>query len=163
MASTLEILRRLNQHEVEYVLVGGMAGVLHGSSLVTEDVDVCAPFNPANLARIVSALGDLNPRHRMNPNHPLVALDVDQLAGFKNLYLITDLGQIDLLSEITGLGAYGEVSQHAFDANLRGLSCKVLDIDTLIRARRAVGRPKDLQAAAELEVIRRRLKGQGAE
>jgi len=163
MASTLEILRRLNQHGVEYVLVGGMAGVLYGSSLVTEDVDVCAPFDAENLAKIISALGDLNPRHRMNPSHPPMAMDADKLAGFKNLYLITDLGQIDLLSAITGLGAYREVSRHAVDANLRGLSCKVLDIDNLIRARRAVGRPKDLQAAAELEVIRRRLKGQGAE
>lgn len=160
MASTLEILRRLNQHEVEYVLVGGMAGVLYGSSLVTEDVDVCASFEPKNLARIVSALGDLNPRHRMNPNHPPMDLNAVELAGFKNLYLITDLGQIDLLSEISGVGSYPEVSRYSIAANLKGLVCKVLDLDRLIRARRAVGRPKDLQAAAELEVIRRRLKGQ---
>lgn len=163
MASTLEILRRLNQHEVEYVLVGGMAGVLYGSSLVTEDVDVCTPFEPKNLAKIVSALGDLNPRHRTNPNHPPMALKAVDLAGFKNLYLITDLGQIDLLSEISGVGGYPEVSRHSIAANLRDLVCKVLDIDSLIRARRAVGRPKDLQAVAELEVIRRRLKGRASE
>lgn len=163
MASTLEILRRLNQHEVEYVLVGGMAGVLYGSSLVTEDVDVCTPFEPKNLAKIVSALGDLNPRHRTNPNHPPMTPKAVDLAGFKNLYLITDLGQIDLLSEISGVGGYPEVSRHSIAANLRDLVCKVLDIDSLIRARRAVGRPKDLQAVAELEVIRRRLKGRASE
>lgn len=159
MASTLEILRRLNQHGAEYVLVGGMAGVLHGSSLVTEDVDVCAPFDSHNLARIIAALGDLNPRHRMNPNHPPLALDPAALAGFRNLYLLTDLGQIDLLSEITGLGGYSEVSRHTVGAQLKDLSCRILSIDALILARRSVGRPKDLQAAAELEAIRQRLHG----
>jgi hypothetical protein len=159
MASTLEILRRLNANGVEFVLVGGMAGVLYGSSLVTEDIDVCAPFDTANLERIVASLRDLNPRHRMNPNHPPMVLDASSLAGFRNLYLLTDLGQIDILSELTGVGDYSQVSQHTIVANLKGLSSKVLDIETLIHARRAVGRPKDLQAAAELEALRERHHG----
>ena len=121
-----------------------------------------APFELGNLAKILAALADLNPRHRMSPNHPPLARDVAALTGFRNLYLLTDLGQIDLLSEITGLGGYPEVLQHAITANLKGLSCRVLAIDALIRTRRAVGRPKDLQAAAELQAIRQRMQDRGS-
>ncbi len=102
MASTLDILKRLRNHGVEFVVVGGMAGVLHGSSMVTEDVDVCAPLDRQNMVKILAALAGLNPRFRMNPQRPPLPDNPDRLAGFKNLYLVTDFGQIDFLSEKTG-------------------------------------------------------------
>ena len=157
MASTLDILRRLTDHEVEFVVVGGLAGVVHGSCLVTEDVDLCVPFEPTNLTSILQALRSLHPRHRMTPRHPALADDPAELAAFNNLYLLTDLGQIDLLSEITGVGRYTEVSRHTTTVGMGGLTVRVLNIDALVRARKALGRPKDLQAAAELEAIRERL------
>ena len=159
MASTLDFLKRLSEHGVEFVVVGGLAGVIHGSCLVTEDVDVCAPFDLPNLSKVVAAIRDLHPRHRMNPGHPPLPDDPASLVGFKNLYLVTDLGQIDFLSEITGVGDYAEVSHQTLAVELEGVSCRVLNLDALIRARRALGRPKDLQAAAELEAIRERVRG----
>ncbi|HUU84377.1 MAG TPA: nucleotidyltransferase [Phycisphaerae bacterium] len=156
MASTLDLLRRLTEHGVELVVVGGMAGVLHGSSIVTQDVDVCAPLEPDNLARILAALRGLHPCWREQPSHPPLPEHPAELAGFKNLYLLTDLGQIDFLSEISGLGAFAEVSRHSTTVNVGGMPCRVLNLDALIRARRALGRPKDLQAAVELEAIRQR-------
>jgi hypothetical protein len=162
MASTLDILRRLNDSGVEFVVVGGLAGVAHGSALVTEDVDVCAPLNRQNLGRILTALGDVNPRFRTTPNRPPLPRDPSCLVGYKNLYLITDLGQIDFLSEITGVGDYGQVSRHTIKMDLAGVPCQVLDLDTLIQSKTALGRAKDLRAAMELDALRHRLgKGRG--
>lgn len=158
MASTLDLLKRLHEHGVQFVVVGGLAGVLHGSRMVTEDVDVCAPLTPENIPRIVASLCAVHPTFRMRPDHLALPDDPDKLAGFKNLYLATDLGPIDFLSEITGLGAYAQVSRRCITVDLEGMQCQVLDLDALIQAKRALGRPRDLQAAAELEVIRDRLR-----
>jgi hypothetical protein len=159
MDSTLEILRRLTNEHVEFVVVGGLAGVAHGSSLVTEDLDVCAPLSRSNVERILSALQGLNPRWRMSPDRPPLSGDADRLKGLKNIYLVTDLGQIDFLSEITGVGDYGAVARRTIEVDLAGVTCRVLDIDALIESKRALARPKDLRAALELEAIRRKIRG----
>ncbi len=159
MASTLDILKRLRNHGVEFVVVGGMAGVLHGSSMVTEDVDVCAPLSRENVVKILAALADLHPSFRMNPQRPPLPDNPERLAGFKNLYLVTDLGQIDFLSEITGLGTYAQVFHQSVEVEIEGVICHILDLDALIRAKKALGRTKDLRVAAELEAIRQRTRG----
>jgi hypothetical protein len=61
MDPLFQILKRLTEHEVEYVLVGGMAAVLHGSSVVTQDVDVCAPLEPPTPPRVIKQHRDKNP------------------------------------------------------------------------------------------------------
>jgi hypothetical protein len=157
MASTLDILRRLATNKVEFVLVGGMAGIAHGSSMVTEDVDVCAPLSVENISRILSAIGDLNPRWRMTPQRPAVPRDAQKLATYNNLYMVTDLGQFDVLGEITGVGSFDEVKRKSVELRVGGMECRVLSIDALIQAKRAIGRPRDVQAAMELEAIRGRI------
>ena len=158
MASTQTLLKRLIDRNVEFVVVGGLAGTLHGSSMVTQDLDVCAPLSLENAKRILAALEDLNPRWRMNPLHQPLSSNPADLTAYKNLYLLTDLGQVDFMTEITGVGSYQDVSRHSVAVDLGEMSCRVLDLDTLILAKRAMGRPKDLQAAAELEAIRERQK-----
>ncbi len=159
MASTLDLLKILTSHNVDFVVVGGVAGVLHGSRLVTQDVDVCAPLALDNLTRILASLTGLNPRFRVgHENRPLPA-DPATLLGYKNLYLTTDLGQLDILSEITGIGSYEAVASHTITVDLAGTSCRVLDLDTLIHAKRALNLPKDRQAIVELEAIRERISG----
>ena len=159
MASTLDLLKILAGHEVEFVIVGGVAGVLHGSRLVTVDVDICAPLTLENLARILASLAGLNPRFRAIPGNRPLPVDPAPLLGYKNLYLVTDLGQLDILSEITGVGSYEEVVSHTITVNLAGTDCRVLDLDTLIRAKRALNLPKDRHAIVELEAIRERIAG----
>ena len=61
------VVRRLGEHGVEFVLIGGIAAVAHGASVVTFDVDVCCSFRPENLFRLQRALADLHPVHRMTP------------------------------------------------------------------------------------------------
>ncbi len=158
MASTLDLLERLNKYAVEYVLVGGVAAVVHGSQLVTGDVDICAPLDAPNLAKIVAALSDLQAKFRMTPDRRPLPMEPEKLAGFKNLNLETNLGQLDILSEIAGVGDYASVALHTITLDLGGAICRILDLDTLIQSKKALGRPRDLQAVIELEAIRQRLK-----
>ncbi len=147
------ILRRLHDHQVEFVVVGGMAGIIHGSSIVTEDLDVCAPFTTENLSRLLAALQDSNPRHRMMTHRPPLSDDPDTLATFKNLYLQSDLGQLDILSAIDEVGSYEYVRRRSTAVDLGGLALRVLNLDALIRAKAAMSRPKDRQALAELQAL----------
>jgi len=147
------ILRRLHDHQVEFVVVGGMAGIIHGSSIVTEDLDICAPFTAENLSRLLAALQDSNPRHRMPTHRPLVSNDPETLATFKNLYIQSDLGQLDILSTIDHVGSYEHVHLHSTLVDLGGLALRVLNLDALIRAKAAISRPKDRQAVAELKAL----------
>ena len=158
MASTLDLLKRLDDHQVKYVLVGGMACVVHGSQVVTQDVDICAPLTQDNLSRLIVALAGSHPRFRMTPDLRPLPDDAEKLAGFKNLCLVTDLGQLDVLSEITGVGDHSEVERHTIVVDLQGIQCRVLDLDTLITAKKAMTSPKDRQAVIELEAIRERLR-----
>lgn len=157
MASTLDLLKRLNKHRVKYVLVGGMACVIHGSQVVTQDVDICAPLTPENLSRLLAALANTHPRFRTARELRPLPNEPEKLEGFKNLYLVTDLGQLDVLSEITGVGDHSEVEQHTIQVDLEGIQCRVLDLDTLITAKKAMNSPKDRQVVLELEAIRERL------
>jgi hypothetical protein len=157
MASTLDLLKRLNDYRVKYVLVGGMACVIHGSQIVTQDVDICAPLTPENLSGLLAALAGVHPRFRTTRDLRPLPEEPEKLQGYKNLYLLTDLGQLDVLSEISGVGEYSEVEQHTIQVDLEGTPCRVLDLDTLITAKKAMNSPKDRQAAIELEAIRGRL------
>jgi hypothetical protein len=156
MASTLDLIKLLNDHRVKYVLVGGMACVVHGSQIVTQDVDICAPFTRENIEGLLAALAGAHPRFRTHDLRPLPD-EPKHLEGFKNLYLLTDLGQLDILSEITGVGGYLEVEQHTILVDLGGAPCRVLDLDTLIAAKTAMNSPKDRQAVIELMAIQERL------
>lgn len=159
MGSTLDLLRRLKQREVEFVIVGGVAGVVHGSRIVTRDLDICAPLTGDNLTLILAALSGLAPRFRMTADKRPMSGDAAEYVGYRNLYLLTDWGQLDILSEIAGLGGYDEVSRHTIAVDLGGISCRVLDLDSLIVSKKALNLPKDRQAILELEAIRERMSG----
>jgi hypothetical protein len=118
MASTLDLLKLLNKHHVQYILVGGMACVFHGSQIVTQDMDICAPLSLENLSRLLAALSDVHPRFRMARDRRPLPNSPDELAGFKNLYLHTDLGQLDILSEIAGVGEYSELERRSIQMDL---------------------------------------------
>lgn len=158
MVSTLDLLKRLNDHQVKYVLVGGMACVVHGSQVVTQDVDICAPLTHDNLSRLIAALAGAHPRFRMTRDLLPLPDEPKKLESFKNLYLVTDLGQLDVLSEIAGVGGHSEVEQHTIQVDLESIQCCVLDLDTLIAAKKAMNSLKDRQTVIELQAIRERLR-----
>ena len=161
MESIQEILARLSEQGVDFVVIGGVAAVLHGSARVTLDVDVCATLDEPNLSKILAALRGTNPRWRMHPKRPPLEDDPGKLRGFHHLYLETDLGILDVLSEVTGVGDFQSVRDHSVVIEVGELKLRVLDLDTLIEAKRTAGRRKDIDAVPELELIRAKLRERG--
>jgi hypothetical protein len=151
------ILSRLHGQGVEFVIIGGICNVLHGVTLVTQDVDVCCRFTPENLRRIEAAVGDLHPVHRLTSQELPFALDDRLSRELKNLYLRTNLGVIDCVSEVTGIGDYNEVLQASVPVGLSFGQCRMLSLDALIRSKNALGREQDRTALRQLRAIKERL------
>lgn len=161
MGNFENLLTRLIEHQVEFVLVGGFAATAYGSTLLTQDVDICMRFSASNLVRLQEALVDLHPVHRMTPQHLPLQLTPEDCASLKNLYLDTDLGQLDCLGFIQGVGDFDEVNKHSVEVSLPAGICHVLSLDALIRSKEAMGRPRDRESVLQLRAIRQRLKEQG--
>jgi len=151
-----ELIERLAKGDVKFVLVGGFAGIAHGCTYVTQDIDICCDFSADNLLALQQALSNLHPVHRMTPKRLKLKLTVESCVQFKNLYLDTDIGQLDCLGSVQGLGDYQAVEalSETVDAG-GGLHIRVLTIDSLIKARQAMNRPRDKEALLQLEAIRK--------
>ena len=154
MKNLKALLKLLLENEIDFVLIGGFAGVVHGSTMVTQDLDICAAITEEQVAKLRETLKDLHPRHRMNPNakHSFLEYPTD-IKGTNNIYLETDLGILDILSETQPAGNFGQIKARAQEISLYGYTCKVISIDDLIRVKESMKRPKDLQAVQELRQI----------
>lgn len=128
--------------------------MVHGSARLTQDIDVVYERSPENLARLVGALADLTPYPRGAPPGLPFDWSRESLQRGLNFTLTTIAGAIDLLGEIPGGPSYTELAPHTIEIDLFGARCRCLDLHTLIRTKRAAGRPKDLEAIAELELLR---------
>jgi hypothetical protein len=153
MEQLSQILECLNREHVEYVVVGGLAGVFHGVPLVTRDVDICMPFNEQNLMRLERALAGLNPVHRQTPNRLPFSVAADFPRGLRNLYLRTDVGALDCLGEIKGVGDYQSVHGRSVVVELPIGRCHILDLQALIDAKSALDRTQDRLALIHLKKI----------
>jgi hypothetical protein len=151
----VNLLERLANNGVDFVVVGGFAGVVHGCTYVTQDVDICCDFSPANLLVLQKAISDLDPVHRMTPKRLKLKLTEETCAQFKNLYLDTKEGQLDCLSFIDGLGDYVRAKQESELIEIEDSKMHVLNLDALIRTKKAMNRPRDRLAIVQLEGIKR--------
>jgi hypothetical protein len=154
------LLARLIAAEVEFVLAGGFAAVVHGATLVTRDVDVLLHFTEENLVKLQAALRDLHPVHRLSGNREPLEVTRYRAAEWKNLYLSTTAGVLDCLGEVRGIGRYedalsvSEVRTYAFGA------CRILTLEALIAAKEAMGRPHDMLTVLQLRAVQERLRQQ---
>jgi len=139
---------------VHFVLVGGLAAAAHGSIRTTRDVDVVYDRSDDNLARLAGTLAPYAPYLRGAPAGLPFRLDVPTLRAGLNFTLTTTVGELDLLGEIAGGGRYSDLISHSRELTLHGVRCSCIDLPTLIATKRAAGRPKDLEAIAELEALR---------
>jgi predicted nucleotidyltransferase len=147
------LLQRLAESGVDFVVVGGFAGVLHGSALVTRDLDICAVLTTENIERLRASLKDLNPLHRMTPQR-LSFLTIPPVGEpVNNLYLETDWGVVDIMSSIPGIGGFERLKQTAEWFEIGGKKCRLISLPDLVQAKEAMGREKDLLAAKELRAI----------
>ena len=147
------LLGALAGHEVEFILVGGVAATAHGSARLTQDLDVVYRRNPANFRRLTQALAPHSPYLRGAPPGLPFQWDEVTIAHGLNFTLVTALVSIDLLGEIVGGGKYELLLPHTIVLRLFGIDCRALDLAKLIEVKRAAGRPKDLEAIAELEQL----------
>ena len=146
------LLSRLTEHGVEFVVIGGLAVIAHGHIRTTADLDVCYARTPENVRRLVAALADLSPRLRGAPPELPFFWDEKTVKNGLNFTLVTSLGELDLLGEVTGLGAYGDIALRAEVVTLHDTSVKLLSLEDLIRSKAAAGRAKDL---LDLEALRK--------
>ena len=93
MADLDSLVARLIRGEVNFVVVGGFAAIAHGATLTTQDLDICCSFQGDNLRRLLAAVADLHPVHRMTPRRKPLDPSDDSILGWRNLCLDTDLGR----------------------------------------------------------------------
>ncbi len=141
--SFFTLLELLTQHDVGFVIIGGFAGVVHGCTYVTQDVDVCCEFSVPNLLKLAQALKGVHPVHRMTPARLKLELGRTNAGQFKDLYLDTDIGQLDCLSYVEGVGDYPAVLKKSRLITVEGIKMRVLNLEAFIDSKKALNRPKD--------------------
>lgn len=148
------LLKVLLESNIDFVLIGGFAGVVHGSTQVTRDLDICVLISAAEVQKLRNALRDLHPRHRMNPNFkPSFLVEPKTIEGLNNIYLETDLGVLDIISTVSGVGSFEDVKRRSIEISIFDHKCKVISIDDLILAKEILGREKDKFVVQELREI----------
>jgi predicted nucleotidyltransferase len=147
------LLRVLAEGGVEFILVGGVAATVHGSTRLTLDVDAVYRRSPDNIQRLVLALTPYHPYLRGAPPGLPFRWDAATVERGLNFTLTTDIGDLDLFGEISGGGSYDDLMPHSIGIQVFGIECRCLGLERLIAVKRAAGRPKDLEAIAELEAI----------
>ena len=148
------LLETLVGHEVDFVLIGGMAGTARGSAYITLDVDVAYERSRANLERLAGALRELEATLRGGPADLPFLLDARTLESGANFTFDTLYGPVDILSDPAGAPAYATLRDEAGDKLVvEGIGIRVASLDHLIAMKEAAGRPKDLLMASEYRVI----------
>lgn len=146
-----ELLVLLDQHQVEFILIGGVAAVAHGLARATYDVDVLYARTPENMRKLVAALSDHQPYLRGVPPGLPFRWDEQTIRAGLNFTLTTSVGDLDLLGEVTGGGSYEELYPFTEILPVFGIQIRVVSLERLIQLKRACGRPKDLLVLAELQ------------
>jgi hypothetical protein len=150
----LTALRTLIDHRVRFVLIGGYAGALRGSPVITGDVDICYARDDENLQRLAAALQALESHLRGAPPDVPFLLDAATLRAADHFTFTTTAGPVDCLGTPAGTEGFDDLDASATDEDLDGLVVRVASLDDLIRMKRAAGRPADLIAVEWLSALR---------
>jgi len=147
-----ELLRRLAEAEVEFVVVGGLAVNAWGVVRGTKDVDVVVAPEPENLKRVaevaVAAGGHVQQGEALLGSPISIA---SAIAGGEQVAIETDLGRLDIVQGLDGVPGYGELNSRASEAEVLGVAVAVCSIDDLKAMKRAAGRTRDLADLEDLE------------
>ncbi len=144
---------RFTEFRIEFILIGGGASIAHGSATTTYDVDFVYSRKPENLTRLVDVFEGIEPYLRGAPKGLPFVWELRTIQSGLNFTLTTTEGDIDLLGEVAGGGNYEQLIEHCETMLLFGQAISVVTLPTLIHLKRSAGRPKDLIAVAELEVL----------
>lgn len=158
-----ELFACLNRHGVRYVLIGGLAAVLHGSPLPTLDADICPARDAENLTRLASALDELDARIRSTdtPGGVTFPRDAAFLAGIDLLNLVTRAGDLDLAFVPAGGATYDDLALRALSVRIRETTIAVAALADVIRSKEAANRPKDQRSLPLLRQLLDELRRRG--
>jgi predicted nucleotidyltransferase len=146
-----KIITRLADSQVEFIVAGGVSGILQGAPITTQDIDLCYRRTPVNLSRLASALAPLQPRLRGVPPGLPNIFDEHTLNLGTNFTLEIEDEKLDLLGEMIAIGNYEQLLNQIDDFDVAGHTVKVLRLEDLIKTKRAAGRPKDVAVLPILE------------
>ena len=149
------IFETFERHGVEYIVIGGIAAIAHGSTRNTRDVDFVASTDRPNLERLAAALRDLDARLSDTDAH-LLGIDVhdpETLGSGANFTMETDAGGLDFFNDVPGAAPYDQLRDRALVIDLDGVTIRVAGRDDLIRMKQASGRPQDLDDIAALTAL----------
>jgi hypothetical protein len=154
VADVSALLRVLVEHDVEFVVVGGVCAVIQGAPVSTFDLDVVPNRSADNVERLLQALASIDAQHR-DLGGRSIAPDAGRLSGPGHNLFMTRSGPIDVLGTIGRGRDYASLEPRSRPVDVGGaLIVRVLDLDALIEVKREVGRDKDL---ATLPVLVRTL------
>jgi len=145
------ILEVLNKHKVEYIVVGGVAAVIHGAPMTTFDLDTLVKVNSANAERLAKALSELDAHFREQQNR-LSPTTQDILAG-GHLLLMTRAGPLDVLGFIGNNQRYDDLVDASAEIQTSVGTLQLLNLEELIEQKKQMGRPKDRAAVELLEAV----------
>ncbi len=148
------LLGALHANGVEFILVGGLAGVLQGAPVNTFDVDIVHSRTPQNISRLLHVLASLDAVFRIQPDRKLRP-DASHLKGTGHLNLVTSHGPLDLLGMIGSGQIYQDLLPHSADVDIGGgIRIRVLDLETLVAIKEELAGDKD---RAMLSILRQTL------
>lgn len=148
-----KLLGPLIAHGVDFVLIGGQAGISHGSAYPSYDLDVLYSRDRDNVVRLVAALDEIGVRLRGAPRDVPFVLDARTIENGANFTFVTRYGDLDVLADAAGMPSYDELKAEAVDREIFGHVVKVASIDHLIAMKRAAGRTKDKLMVEEYIVL----------
>lgn len=140
----------LRHHKVRFVVIGGMASRLWGSTTITNDLDICYARDSVNLKALAYALRELGARLRGAPESVPFILEPETLERGDHFTFVTDAGNLDCFGFPAGSGGFEELRRTAKEMEIGGSKVLVADLEDLIRMKRTSGRPKD---RIELEIL----------
>jgi len=149
------LLRRLVDAGVDFVVIGGIAAIAHGSPQITQDLDISYAGDEENLERLAETLVALGARLRGVTDEVPFVPDGRTLRHTRVLTLDTLDGALDLLAEPDASGGYARLRANAIEAAVSGVTVRIAGLEDLIAMKKAAGRPKDRVYVEELEAIRR--------
>lgn len=147
------LIEQLASGDVDFVVIGGVAGGAHGSAFGTFDLDIAYSREPKNLERLAGVLQSLGARLRGAPADVPFRLDARTLRAGANFSFTTRLGSLDVLSDCPGAPRYETLKRDATAVSFRNHSVRIASLDHLIAMKEAAGRPKDKAMAAEYRVL----------
>lgn len=143
------LLQTLDRHGVDFVVVGGVAGLAYGSAYPTYDFDIAYSRDAANLGRLVAALADIGVSLRGAPPDLPFQLDAQTLVNGANFTFDTEFGSFDILGDVAGIKSYESLRRKSKFKRIAGVDVRVASLDDLISMKRAANRVKDRLMALE--------------